>query len=101
MRRATLFRRVAPMWRVTTRGAAVLVVAAACTGDNSSSSTPTSAPSTIAAAPSSTTTAPSTPPKFTFGFVAPSAPLLLPLAFAQENALALAVADINEGGGVL
>jgi branched-chain amino acid transport system substrate-binding protein len=80
-----------------------IVTAAACTGDNSSSSSTTASTATIAPAPAPapTTTAPPAAPKFTFGFVAPSAPLLLHLAFAQENALALAVDDINAGGGVL
>src|SRR5205809_360450 len=82
-----------------------LIAAAACTGDNSSSSSTTASTATIAPAPApppaTTTTAPAAAPKFTFGFVAPTAPLLLHLAFAQENALALAVGDINAGGGVL
>ena len=77
------------------------MVAAACSGDNTSSTATTGATATVPAVSSTTTTAAKVPPKFTFGFVAPSAPLLLHLAFAQENALALAVADINDGGGVL
>ncbi len=70
-------------------------------GDNKSA-TPTTAapPSTITPAPD-TTTAPAAAPKFSFGFIAPSAPLLLPTGFAQQNALSLAVTDINAGGGVL
>jgi branched-chain amino acid transport system substrate-binding protein len=78
-----------------------LAAIAGCTGDNKSAA-PTSTSATIAPATTATTTAPApVPAKFTFGFVAPSAPLLLDLAYAQENALALAVADINAGGGVL
>jgi branched-chain amino acid transport system substrate-binding protein len=83
--------------------AGVTVAAAVgCTGDNTSTA-PTTTTATIAAATSTTAApAPAPPaPKFTFGFVAPSAPLLLHLAFAQENALSLAVADVNAGGGVL
>jgi branched-chain amino acid transport system substrate-binding protein len=78
---------------------ALTLIVAACSGDNKSATPTTTAP-TIAPA-SSTTAAPTAEPKFTFGFVAPSAPLLLDLAYAQENALSLAVADINDGGGVL
>lgn len=81
--------------------AGLAAVAASCTSGNKSSSSTTASTASIAPAPSTTTTAPAVPPKFVFGFVAPSAPLLLDLAFAQENALSLAVADINAGGGVL
>ncbi|HKA03932.1 MAG TPA: peptidoglycan-binding protein, partial [Acidimicrobiales bacterium] len=94
------------MWartRIPSVALAGLTMAAmvGCTGDNKSSS-PSTTTATVAAATTTTTRAPApVPPKFTFGFVAPSAPLLLDLAYAQENALALAVADINAGGGVL
>ena len=81
--------------------AGLAAVAAACTGDNKSSSSTTASSAAIAPAPPTSTTTPAVPPKFVFGFVAPSASLLLDLAFAQENALSLAVADINSGGGVL
>ena len=65
--------------------ALALVAAASCSGDNKGA-TPTT---TVAIAPAPATTAapPAATPKFSFGFVAPSAPLLLDLAFAQENAL--------------
>jgi branched-chain amino acid transport system substrate-binding protein len=75
-----------------------VLVVAACSNDNSSASNTTGP--TIAPAPT-TTTAPAVAPKFSFGFVAPGSSLLLDLAYAQENALALAVSDINDGGGVL
>jgi len=78
----------------------VALVGAACTGDNKSSQ-PTTTAKAVVPASTTTTASPTTPPKFTFGFIAPSAPLLLDLAYAQENALSLAVADINAGGGVL
>jgi uncharacterized surface protein with fasciclin (FAS1) repeats/ABC-type branched-subunit amino acid transport system substrate-binding protein len=79
--------------------AALIVGAAACSGDNKAAAPATTA-ATIAPAPA-TTAPPAATPKFTFGFLAPSAPLLLPTGYAQENALSLAVADINDGGGVL
>jgi branched-chain amino acid transport system substrate-binding protein len=78
----------------------VALVGAACTGDNKSSE-PTTTAKAVVPASTTTTATPTAPPKFTFGFIAPSAPLLLDLAYAQENALSLAVADINAGGGVL
>ena len=71
----------------------------ACSGDNATTSPTTPA---VTPAPTPTTTAaPAAAPKFRFGFVAPGAPLLIDLAYAQENALSLAVDDINAGGGVL
>ncbi len=80
----------------------ILLAAAACSGDNKTATTTTVPASTVAPAPEvSTTGAPVVAPKFTFGFLAPGAPLLLGLAYAQENALSLAVSDINAGGGVL
>ena len=80
--------------------ALALVVGAACSGDNKERRRRRPR-RPIAPAPTTTTAPPAAAPKFTFGFVAPSAPLLLDLAYAQENALSLAVADINDGGGVL
>ena len=78
----------------------VALIGAACTGDNKSSE-PTTTAKAVVPPTTTTTAAPTAAPKFTFGFIAPSAPLLLDLAYAQENALSLAVADINAGGGVL
>jgi branched-chain amino acid transport system substrate-binding protein len=85
----------APLLLVT----ALVVGTAACSGDNKAA-TPATTAATIAPPPA-TTARPPAAPKFTFGFLAPSAPLLLPTGYAQENALSLAVADINDGGGVL
>jgi branched-chain amino acid transport system substrate-binding protein len=84
-------------------GAAVAaLLVASCSGDNKSTTpTTTTTAVSIAPAPATTTAPPAAEPKFSFGFVAPSLGLLLDLAFAQENALSLAVADINDGGGVL
>ena len=82
--------------------AAVVLLAAACSGDNKTATTTTVPPSTLAPAPVTSSTAPpAVPAKFRFGFVAPAAALLIPLAYAQENALSLAVSDINDAGGVL
>ncbi len=80
-----------------------LLIASSCSGDNKSATpTTTVTPTSIGPAPApATTAAPAAEPKFSFGFVAPSLPLLLDLAYAQENAISLAVADINDGGGVL
>ena len=44
---------------------------------------------------------PDTPPELTFGFIASNQPLLWDIGFAQQNALTLAIEDINAGGGVL
>jgi branched-chain amino acid transport system substrate-binding protein len=76
---------------------AVALLVVACSSSKSGGTTTTAA-TTVAPPPS---TAPAAAAKFTFGFVAPTTPLLLDLAYAQENALALAVSDINAGGGVL
>jgi branched-chain amino acid transport system substrate-binding protein len=85
--------------RVVVAVVIVALVAASCSDDSSSTGTTTTA-GAVAPAPTPTSGL-QAPAKFTFGFVAPSAPLLLDLSFAQENALSLAVADINAGGGVL
>jgi branched-chain amino acid transport system substrate-binding protein len=80
----------------------VMALVASCTGDNKSATpTTTTTAKAVVPAPATTTTAPAAIPKFNFGFIAPGAPLLLDLAYAQENALSLAIADINAGGGVL
>ena len=44
---------------------------------------------------------PTSRPKLNFGFIASNQPLLWDIGFAQQNALSLAVEDINAGGGVL
>jgi branched-chain amino acid transport system substrate-binding protein len=79
---------------------AVALVVASCSGDNKGATPTTTTTPAIAPAPA-TSAVPTAAPKFSFGFIAPSAPLLLDLAYAQENALSLAIADINDGGGVL
>lgn len=92
------------------RVAAVLVagvlVAAACSSDDkgtpaTSSPTTTLTPAPVTTGAPTTTAAPTVPPKLTFGFIASNQPLLWDIGFAQQNALTLAVEDINAGGGVL
>ena len=83
------------------------MIASACSSDDKggpASSAPTTRsalhPVTTAGA-TTTSVAPSAPPKLTFGFIASSQPLLWDIGFAQQNAMSLAIEDINAGGGVL
>ena len=83
------------------------LVVSACSSDDKggpASSAPTTTispgPATTAAA-TTTSVALSAPPKLTFGFIASSQPLLWDIGFAQQNAMSLAIEDINAGGGVL
>src|SRR4051794_22588381 len=81
--------------------------AAACSSDDKGAAPASSAPTTIAPAPvttagaTTTSVAPSKPPELTFGFIASSQPLLWDIGFAQQNAMSLAIDDVNAGGGVL
>src|SRR4051812_6899277 len=82
------------------------LVVAGCSSDTVS---PTTTAGTVTISPAPVTTAaqtttppaPSAPREMTFGFIASNLPLLWDIGFAQQNALSLAVADINDGGGVL
>jgi branched-chain amino acid transport system substrate-binding protein len=91
--------------RLALLGAAgLLVVTAACSddGDKTEPTTTASAPAGTTA-PAATTTAPVTAEEagFTFGLLMPGAGLTDELAVSQQRALGLAVADINDAGGLL
>ncbi|MFT3855815.1 MAG: peptidoglycan-binding protein [Ilumatobacteraceae bacterium] len=85
------------------------LLVAACSSDDDGTATSTKSSGTAESSPSPVTTAgvttttvePGAPPELTFGFIASNQPLLWDIGFAQQNALALAVEDINAGGGVL
>ncbi len=83
--------------------AGVLLVTA-CSGDDDDADTTTStARPTTTTSPSSESTEPEAEPEatYTFGFLAPGEGQLAPFVPSQEQALALAIEDINAAGGVL
>ena len=76
----------------------------ACSGDDDDADTTTStARATTTTSPSTESTEPEAEPEatYTFGFLAPGEGQLAPFVPSQEQALALAIEDINAAGGVL
>lgn len=73
------------------------LIGSACSGDDDTAGTTTIAPTTTTGDTVSTELS---GPAFVFGYVRPATGLLSQLAIAQEDALQLAVDDINAAGGV-
>ncbi|HEY4609866.1 MAG TPA: peptidoglycan-binding protein, partial [Ilumatobacteraceae bacterium] len=84
--------------RLAIIGSSLVVVAAACSDDNNSSST-TAAPSTTVAVTTPATSAPKAT-ALTIGLLLPKPGLMTDAGTAQQRAVELAVADMNEAGGL-